>query len=133
MISEIITDIKNYTEMQIPGLTAGEYHGEFEEGFDWNPVFPILLIEVAEFNPAVRDASGTVLKNTLKLRFYVANKDTAIELLEDVINCINGVTIGIPVENRTDEINLSLQTGECKLLGWQKSVMIYTLEVQIFA
>ena len=127
MIKDIFNELETDIKSGIEGLAAvRQYNGEFEDDAEWNPIFPIVLWELVSYLPKVKDGEGKILTQELEVNFYCGNKRDATDLLENLINYLDGFYIEVP------DIGLyRVEIQECKLMGWQKNVQIYVVNAKI--
>ena len=119
--------IKEVIDVLIAGMPASvsaikkadRYRGEFEEGSDWNPTFPIVLFRVEELKTDTLLADGVYARKTLEGTVYCGNDYEAAELMESVVDYLNGTMIEL------DNINYSVSTDGGSLHGWFGRVEVY--------
>lgn len=89
VITKILTDFPEFREVRY-------YKGEFEEGVDWNPIFPIVLLNCDTFAEGVGTQSGWVTtKLTLNCYVAIQLEDAAQKILfSNFIKTITAFTVG---------------------------------------
>lgn len=128
MIIETFANIGEHLKESLSSVrVVRQYCGEFEDDAEWHPVFPAVFWEVVSYSPLVRDGEGKVLHSTIEANLYCADKKDTIELIEQIINALEGYYI---IDNELGIFN-RIEIHETKLFGWQKNIQIYAINVKI--
>jgi len=98
------------------------YKGEFDEGTDWNPVWPACYVRLTNIKPESISSGREVLKYRVSFTLYVANQDrdglTILDLIEKVSRIIT-------VDNRP------IILVDISWAGYIKGTEIYTIEYKM--
>lgn len=135
MLKEIIQKIE--TELKtISGLKVGRYKGEFEEGVDWSPVFPIVLQRLDDWQPVQKNMQGKVMKADTRLTLYIADKDinssAGLDVIESVISKLDGKNLTVTLtEDTSVTIKTSIDDGGLKPYAYKNGAEVYTLIILI--
>lgn len=112
---------------EIDGLTVESYRGEFEEGNDWNPIFPVCFVRLRQLSSPIISAAGEGLKDEMRFALYIGNKDNAFDISEQVWNQFDDTYDIIPgTETGYNAVSESLE-----FFAHIKSVEINVLTVKI--
>lgn len=132
MLKELFDFISVNIKTSVSSLERFEsYGGEFEENADWNPVFPCAYYELEKYKPVLKDSSGTGLDFEANANIYVADKHSAIGIMESVLAYFNGLSIDLRDDDEVFIAHFNIQVEEVKLIGWRKVVEIYQILIKI--
>lgn len=101
---------------------VARYKGEFEEGADWNPIFPACFIRLTGVRPELIGSSGEVLKHRVSFVLYIADKDRDEPLVLELIDAVAGIT---DIDENPVFLN-SISWG-----GYARGVEVYQIEVDL--
>lgn len=133
MIKEIITKLEQMIKDEC-NIEARRYKGEFEEDADWNPEFPIALVQVTGSIPQVELINGVKAYNKLLVTIYAADKDIEDRICLDRVEAIQGMINeagSIEVEDNTDYLYYPISELGFKLHGYFKGVEVNKIEAEI--
>lgn len=135
MLKELLNKIEDTIKTQMPTVKVGRYKGEFEEGSDWNPTFPIVLQRLNNYSPIQKNTMNRVTAAETGITLYVADKDInsskGLDTLEDVLDCFDGEVLSLESNGATYTVNVSIHDDGCKLYGYIKGVEIYTVQISV--
>lgn len=135
MLKELLNKIEEELKAQLPTVKVGRYKGEFEEGTDWSPVFPVIFFRLNDYVPTNKSTGGKVLSADTGITLYVADKDInsskGLDTIEDAIGCFDGVVFKFLSNNATVTVNVSIHDEGFKLYGYIKGVEVYTLQILV--
>ena len=134
MLKELLSKTEEVLETlkaDYPLIKIGRYKGEFEDGSEWSPVFPCVFQRLNNYTPLAKGMQREVLDAVTGITLYVADKDInsskGLDLLEDVIELFNGVTLQTPGFTATAYI----RDEGMELFGYMKGVEVYILQIAI--
>ena len=133
MLKEIFKGLEELVRDKIPTVKVGRYKGEFEEGADWNPAFPAVLIRVNSLLPTERNMSGQVISYSAEFTLYIADRDmnqpSGLDTIEAVINTIEDNSI--TNDDYGTEYDMKVGDDGMKFLGYGNQVEVYILNVNV--
>lgn len=104
---------------------AGPYRGELEEGANWNPVLPIVFVQLIDFEPLGLLADNMSARKEYGISLMVAAKDDSSELAEKVFDSFDGAEL-------TDNGKAwHIRAMKCELVGWIKSVEVHRVLLRV--
>jgi len=129
MLNSSYKSFKSHLTQTFPDYFFEDYRGEFEEKVPagWNPVFPCCLIKLDEYAPLARSSANEIIKSSLDLTLYIAEKNTSgFSTISNIFDALNGLHIEMP-------LNLSFyaQVNSVKYLKAFNSVRVHTMEISI--
>lgn len=97
------------------------YKGEFEEGADWNPIFPACYIRLTGVRPELIGSQGEVLKHRVSFSIYIADADRDEPAVLELIDAVAGIA-------EIDQNPVFL--GNISWGGYAKGVEMYIIELE---
>lgn len=93
MIHAALTKIQDKIKTQFPEIKKVDYYkGEFEEGVEWNPIFPVVFTNCTQINPKL--AGSKILTGTLIINIYTGIKiedEDQTTLFENLVLFLNSL------------------------------------------
>jgi hypothetical protein len=129
MIHKEVELLRDKIYAAFPELKACAYYkGEFEDGSEWNPVFPSVFVNCSQVLPA-RESSAKWLTANLILNIYVGVK---LEV-EDQQNFFNELIKFINNFNEDTSLNkiYTFKLNSITLKGYFYNIEAYQLELSV--
>lgn len=122
-VAELISGLPEF--QGTPARMVKRYHGEFEEGFEWNPVLPCALLYIANSRPQTKAAQSETITTTTQVTIFVAGRLDSLELAEKVANVLDGEDFEI------SQCNYYVNYLSLEFYGYIRAVEIYKIIVEV--
>lgn len=125
-VLDIYNEIEQLIKAEYPSYTFENYIGQFENGGEWNPTFPCILIDFEELNPDIKASNNMSIKPYSNWSLYIGVKNTlGLDITQSLFDRLNNANITVSGSSYT----ISVQP--LRKFNKQKSARAYILPLKI--
>lgn len=137
MLKAIFAELISFIKDAVPGLPVSRYKGEFEEGSEWNPVFPSCFIQYSGLKPmeALKLTDGSYQKAFIYVNIFVGDHDYTEPAVLDMVETLQSLFVKSRLTINIDAVdysfNIFLSEEGTQNFAYTKGAELYRIAVKI--